>query len=193
MKAIRSLKFILKCGIPAALLALLLLFSGCAAPRARQAPAFAITQNQKMVPILPFINTLVPETFSEAVFNDFVDGMNDNHTRTAFTWFGIVKDDMQALEKVLPPAHIYISGEIWSYIENSGCCSTELRVKSRIRIYRLRSHEILWSMDIPMDSFFEHDNSTLAVERGRLARRLTEAMTQETIKALQNTKMITVE
>jgi len=173
---------------------LIFLFAGCAsAPKVKTSPAFTIAQNQKMVPIVPFSNTLVPAAFSEMVFNDFVDEMNDNQQQAGFSWFGIVKDDMQALEKILSPSHIYISGEIWSYIENSSCCSTELRVKSRLRIYRVQSRELLWEAEIPLDSFFEHDTSTFSIERERIGKRLSDSMVKETLKALKNAKRIDID
>jgi len=173
---------------------LFLMLSGCApGPRIKTSPAFTIAQNQKMVPIVPFSNTLVPAQFSEAVFNDFVDGMNDNQQLAGFSWFGIVKDDLDELEKVLRPTHIYINGEIWSYIENSGCCSTEIRVKSRLRIYRVKSKELLWEAEIPIDSFFEHDTSTFPLEREKIGKRLSDSMIQETLKALQRAKRISTD
>lgn len=174
-------------------LLLLVLLSGCAPGNIRTSQAFTIATNQTMVPILPFSNTLVPAAFSEAVFNDFVDDMNETRGKTGFSLFAIIKDDLGKVEKVLTPAHIYISGEIWSYIEDAGCCSTELRVKSRIRIYRVTSRELLWDAEIPMDSFFEHDSSTLAVEREKLGKRLSSSMSQLTIKALQGAKRINLE
>jgi len=168
-----------------------LLTAGCApGPKIQTSQAFTIAQNQKMVPIVPFSNTLVPATFAETVFNDFVDGMNDHQRQAGFSWFGIVKDDMNELEKILLPTHIYISGEIWSYIENSGCCSTELRVKSRLRIYRIRSKELLWEAEIPLDSFFEHDKSTFPLEREKIGKRLSDTMIHETLKALQSARRI---
>ena len=175
-------------------LLLLLFLTACSSTRiTHSSPAFNIATNQKMLPILPFTATLVPPQLSESVFNDFVDGMNDNQAKAGFSWFGIVKDDITALEKVLPPSHIFINGEIWSYIENAGCCSTELRIKSRVRIYRLLSRELLWEAEFPMERFFEHDNSTLAVERTKLGRSLSEAMVKETVKALQGAKRMVVE
>ena len=179
----------------AALLLLLLLvaLSGCATGNVRTSQAFTIAQNQKMVPILPFSNTLVPESFSTAVFNDYVDNMNDSREKTGFSLFAIIKDDLKSTEKVLSPAHIYISGEIWSYIEDGGCCATELRVKSRLRIYRVNSRELLWEAEIPMESFFEHDSSTLVAEREKLGKRLSSSMSQMTIKALQGAKRISIE
>lgn len=173
---------------------LFLMVSGCASgPRIQTSQAFTIAQNQKMVPIVPFANTLVPAQFSEMVFNDFVDGLNDNQKQAGFSWFGIVKDDLKELEKVLQPTHVYISGEIWSYIENSGCCSTEIRVKSRLRIYRVNSRELLWEAEIPLDSFFEHDASTFPLEREKIGKRLSNTMVKETLKALQRAKRITTD
>lgn len=172
----------------------LLLVAGCASSaKIHTSQAFTIAQSQKTFPVVPFANTLVPEAFSEMVFNDFVDGMNENRQQTGFSWFGIVKDDMGELEKILSPLNVYMTGEVWSYIENSGCCSTELRVKSRLRIQRVSSRELLWEAEIPLDSFFEHDSSTFPVEREKIGKRLSAAMVRESVKALQGAKRINVD
>jgi len=175
------------------LLLLLMTLAGCASGNVRTSQAFTIAQNQKMVPILPFSNTLVPESFSTEVFNDYVDNLNDSRNKTGFSLFAIIKDDLKSAEKILSTAHVYVSGEIWSYIEDAGCCSTALRVKSRLRIYRVNSRELLWEAEIPMESFFEHDSSTLAEEREKLGKRLSASMSQLTIKALQGAKRISIE
>lgn len=172
----------------------LLFLSGCASSvKVHTSQAFTISQSQKMLPIVPFSNTLVPEDFSEGVFNDFVDGMNDHQEQAGFTWFGIVKDDLGELEKILSPLNIYLTGEIWSYIEDSGCCSTELRVKSRLRIHRVMSKEMLWEAEIPLDRFFEHDSSTLPVEREKIGKSLSAAMITESVKALQKARRISID
>ena len=172
----------------------LLLVAGCASSKKiHTSQAFTIALDQKTLPVVPFSNTLVPEAFSEMVFNDFVDGMNESRQQTGFSWFGIVKDDMAALEKIISPLNVYMSGEIWSYIENSGCCSTELRVKSRLRIQRVGSRELLWEAEIPLESFFEHDSSTFTAEREKIGKRLSAAMIRESIKALHGAKRINVD
>jgi hypothetical protein len=176
------------------LLVLLVTAAGCAGHHAVQvSPAFSIAQNQKMLPILPFNNILVPDSFSETVFNDFVDDLNDNGAKTGFTWFGIIKENLSEVETILTPAHIYLTGEVWSYLENAGCCATEIRVSSRLRIHRVRSRELLWETEIPLEGFFEHDKSTLAVEREKLAKRLAREMAAEAIKALQGAKRIQID
>lgn len=157
---------------------------------AHMSPAYSISQNQTMVPVLPFNNILVPDTFAESVFNDFVDDLNDRRAKAGFSLFAIIKENLSEVEQILTPAHIYLTGEIWSYLENAGCCATELRVSSRLRIYRVRSRELLWEKEIPMEGFFEHDNSTLAVEREKLAKRLAKEMATEALKTLQGAKRI---
>jgi hypothetical protein len=181
-------------GLFAAAALLVLVFQcGCTTTRVTASPAFSLAQNQTMLPILPFSNILVPASFSESVFNDFVDTLNENRTRTVFNWYAIIKEDLSEVEKILPSAHIYLSGEIWSYIEDSGCCSTAIRVKSRLRIYRIVSRELLWEAEIPLESFFEHDVSTLALEREKLAKRLSTVMADELIKGLASVKRLQVE
>lgn len=156
-------------------------------------PAYSIAQSQTVLPVLPFTNILVPDTFAESVFNDFVDTMNENRAKTGFVRADIIKDDLSDVEKILTPAHVYLTGEIWSYLENAGCCATEIRVKSRLRIQRVRSREVLWETEIPLEGFFEHDNSTLDAEREKLAKRLSSEMSREAIKVLQGAKRINLD
>jgi len=172
----------------------LLSFSGCGTGRVTLvSPAYSIARNQTVLPVLPFTNTLVPDTFAESVFNDFIDAMNESQEKTGFVRADIIKDNLSEVEQILSPAHVYLTGEIWSYLENAGCCATEIRVKSRLRIQRVRSREVLWETEIPLESFFEHDNSTLAVEREKLAKRLSADLSRETIKAIQGAKRINLD
>ena len=175
-------------------LLLLLFLAACSSSRVTYtSPAFSVATNQKMMPVQPFVSTLVPIRLSDTVFNDFIDGVNDSQTTTGISWFGIVKDDIKELEKSLPGTHLFLNGELWSYIENSGCCATELRIKSRLRLYRVQSRELLWEAEFPLESFFEHDNSTIDVEREKLGRRLSSEMIKEIVKALNGARKITVE
>jgi|GEM_PF-887185 len=176
------------------LLFALLAVGGCGANRTTLvSPAYSIARNQAVLPVLPFTNILVPETFAESVFNDFIDTLNESREKTGFLRADIIKDDLSEVEKILTPAHVYLTGEIWSYLENAGCCATEIRVKSRLRIQRVRSREVLWETEIPLESFFEHDNSTLSVEREKLAKRLSDELSRQTIKAIQGAKRINLD
>lgn len=165
----------------------LLLVGGCANEnRVLVARSFTVPATQEVLPILPFAGTLVPETFSTAVFDNCVDILNDNHAKTSIKWFSIIKDDLQEVTKSLPPDHLYVAGELWSYIENSGCCSTELQVKTRVRVLKAGTQEQLFEAEIPMSSFFEHDRSTLTTERSRLAMRLSREMAAQILNVLKS-------
>jgi hypothetical protein len=178
-------------GLAAALLFLAL--AGCSSIKTSSSPAYSVVNNQRMLPVLPFSSTLVPQSFTEQVFNNAIDNLNDRRENTGFDWFVIIKENLDDVAKILPPGHIYLTGEIWSYIEESGCCSTELRVKSRLRIHRVGSRDLLWEAEIPMESFFEHDNSTLAVERRKLAVALAKTMSGAVQKALEGARRIQTE
>jgi len=168
-------------------LLLLVMSGGCAGgSKVVTAKSFAVPSTQEVLPILPFAGTLVPETFSVTVFDNCVDILNDNHTQTPIKWFSIIKDDLQEVAKALPPDHLYVTGELWSYIENSGCCSTELQVKARVRVLQAGTQEQLFEAEIPLGSFFEHDRSTLTAERNRLAMRLSRAMADQILGALKS-------
>ena len=163
-----------------------LLLTGCGpATKVSITPDFKQGPEQEAIYIVPFVTTLVPENFSDAVFNAYVDDLNDNHTLTNATWFSIIKEELKNVDQQWLAKQFYITGEIWSYIENSGCCSTELRVKARLQFFEVGKKEPSMEVYIPLESFFDHDRSTLAVERDRLAARLAREMTVQTIKALR--------
>ena len=165
----------------------LLVLGGCAGEnRVLVARPFTVPATQEVLPILPFVGTLVPETFSTAVFDNCVDILNDNHAQTSIKWFSIIKDDLQEVTKALPPDHLYVAGELWSYIENSGCCSTELQIKARVRVLKAGTQEQLFEAEIPTSSFFEHDRSTLTTERSRLAMRLSREMAARILHVLKS-------
>lgn len=163
----------------------LLLLAGCApATRVSMAPDFKPPPEQEIIYVLPFVNTLVPDTFAETVFNDFVDTLNDSRALTGGKWFLIIKDNPKDVDSAWLAKHLYISGELWGYIENAGCCATELRVKARIFFHKPGLNEPVLDISVPMESFFEHDLSTLEVERKKLAKRLTRELDDQFIKAL---------
>lgn len=151
-------------------LILSLLVAGCGPkPKVTVAPTFS-SAAAETVYIVPFTGALVPETFSETVFNDFVDLLNGRRRETGVRSFAILKDEVGAVDVGWLAQQHYISGEIWSYVEETGCCATNIRVK--VRAYLTEPGKRVPSVEIflPMESFFEHDKSTIDRERGRLAR-----------------------
>jgi len=162
------------------------LLCGCGpAVKVSLAPDFKRALDQDVMYVVPFINTLVPENFSSPVFNNFIDDLNRNRLKTDVKWFYIVKEDISNPKPDWLTKQAYITGEVWSYIEESGCCSTDLRVNARVRLYEPDRKEPTVEVYVPMDSFFEHDRSNLELERERLAKRLAGEMAGQIIRLLE--------
>lgn len=161
------------------LLMLLLLLIGCASrPDVAISPAFNPSPEDNIVYIVPFSQSLVPEEFSNAVFDDFVDNLNKNRSRTDVQWYYILKEELKDIDPAWLTRQVYITGELWGYIENSGCCSTELRAKARLRLFEMEQSAATLEMTFPAENFFEHDRSTPAAGRQQMAAHLSTQMAE---------------
>jgi hypothetical protein len=174
-------------GLVAAQLALLL--SGCApTPKVSMSPTFSPAPERELVYVIPFVGTLAPEPFTRKVFDKLVDALNARHSAAGVQWFFILKQELKDVDPTWLNRQVYITGEVWSYTENSGCCQTELRVKGRAAIYEAAHPQPSAEIVVPAESFFDHDYTTLDVEQDRLAQRLASEMAAQIIRVLQRPK-----
>lgn len=183
-----------RCGVGNGLTLLLLIVAlvmvaGCASgpSGARQADIRAHHENG-VVYVIPFASTLVPVEVHETAFNDFVDLLNENRARTGVSLFEIIKDDPADIDRNWLSGQTYLSGELWSYIENSGCCQTELRIRSRVALTEPGKQTPTFEVALPLDSFYDHDQSTLEVERIKLAKDLARKLADRVISSLVSQK-----
>lgn len=167
-----------------ALLATLLLAACSAAPKTKDYFPLDPQLERGAVYIVPFDATLVPADFGAPIFNQFVDILNARRQQTRVGRFVILKEDLKEVEPAWLIKQVYISGDIWGYLENSGCCSTEMRVKSRISLYEPGRNAPTFEVFVPVDSYFEHDRQDIAVAKARLGKKLAEALAEAVIKKL---------
>ncbi len=166
-------------------LAALLLAAGCAAgPKTRNYGVLDPQQERDVLYVVPFDATLVPPDFGEPVFNQFVDLLNAGRKQTRVGRFVILKEELKEVEPAWLIKQIYVSGDIWGYVENSGCCSTDMKVKSRIYLYEPGKNSPTFEVFVPVESFFEHDRSTSAAARARMGGRLARELADAVIKKL---------
>ena len=168
------------------LFAFLVLFTvtGCGPkPQVSVSPSFRPADVETAY-VVPFAGALVPEEFSATVFNDFVDQLNGRRRETGVRSFAILKDEMKDVDAGWLARQHYISGDIWSYVEDSGCCSTNIRVKARVYVHEPGKSIPSVEIFIPMESFFDHDRSTIARERDRLARDLARDLSRKVLEAM---------
>jgi hypothetical protein len=134
--------------------------------------------------VVPFSSVLVPEELKETAFNDFVDILNDNRARIGVQQFEIIKGELKEQNPEWLARQLYISGEFWSYIENSGCCNTELRIRARVGLTEPGKQMPTFEIILPLESFFDHDRSTLDKEKILLAKRLARELADRIIPPL---------
>ncbi len=178
----RQLSLFTRASLLAVSLLALLILQGCGV-RAQVSvkPDFNPPAELDTVYVLPFTSSLVPGTVQATVFNDFVDLLNENLKRARVQQFEIIKDNLDEVDKKWLVKQVYLSGELWSYIENAGCCQTELRISSRIKLTEPGKQLPTFEVLLPLESFFDHDQSTLDKERVKLAKRLARELAERVI------------
>jgi hypothetical protein len=168
-----------------ATLSMLLLLQGCGPTvQVSVKPDFKPPAELDTVYVLPFTSILVPEEFKETAFNDLVDILNENRGRMGVQQFEIIKGELKDQDPKWLDKQLYISGEFWSYIENAGCCNTELRVRARTSLTEPGKQVPTFEIILPLESFFDHDRSTLEKEKILLAKRLARELANRIIPPL---------
>jgi hypothetical protein len=137
-----------------------------------------------VVYVLPFISLMVPPEVQERVFDQFVDTLNQRGVAQKLK-FVILKQGLDKTQRAWLEARKYTLGEIFAYVEESGCCSTDLRTRVRLTYYRAHQADPVVNFEYPARVFFDHDRSTLAIERQKLADQIAGVLVEELFKALQ--------
>jgi len=162
-----------------------LLLSGCAAsPEIKATGMFDSQLERETVYIAPFDATLVPPDFAAPIFDRFVDILNARRKQTRVGSFVILKEDLQAVEPSWLDRQVYISGDIWGYQLASGCCSTDLKVKSKIYFHEQGNKVPVFEVFIPAEYFYEHDRSDPAAAKNRLGGKLAQELAEAVLKKL---------
>lgn len=138
----------------------------------------------EIVYVVPFITLMVPDAVQERIFDQFVDKLNASGANRRLR-FVILKEPLEKIDREWLDARKYVFGEIFGYVEDSGCCSTDLRAKARLTYYRAHHPDPSLRYEFPIRTFFEHNQTTIEVERNRIADQIANALVAELTKALQ--------
>ena len=163
----------------------ILLLAGCSpSAKIRDFGTLDPLQERDVLYIVPFDATLVPSDVGNPVFDEFVDILNSRRKQTKVGRFLILKEELKEVEPAWLVKQIYVSGDIWGYVESSGCCSTDMKVKSRIYLYEPGKSSPTLEVFIPAEYFFEHDRSTVTAAKARLGKKLAQELADAIIKKL---------
>ena len=133
--------------------------------------------------IVPFLNVMIPDTLSTQLFDSFIDQMLTAGNERGIS-IRILKQDIDSVDKNWLAKQSFITGELFGYAEESGCCSTAIEVKVRLFRYQPGATEPVSEIVVPGDAFFDHDLSTLEAERIVLARRMAQKLSQRLLAEL---------
>ena len=161
------------------------LLSACSSvPKTKEYSVLDPLQGRESVYVIPFDATLVPPDFSEPIFNDFVDILNSRRKETKVDVFVILKDELKEVEPSWLIKQVYITGDVWGYVETTGCCSTDMKVKARIHLFESGKNSPTFEIFVPVGHYFEHDRSDIAAEKARLGKKLANDLAEAVIKKL---------
>ncbi len=138
-----------------------------------------------IVYIVPFVGVMVPKEVNTRIFDQFVDRMNLEGEALELQ-FVILKSGLQRVSPEWLAVRQYVTGEIYAYVEDSSCCSTDLRTKAKLTYHRPNQATPPFGYEYPVKRFFDHDRSSVEIERTKLADDIAETLSSELIKALRN-------
>ncbi|MEI7816498.1 MAG: hypothetical protein WCI45_04810 [Desulfuromonadales bacterium] len=162
-----------------------LLLSSCSATtRTKNYSVIDPNLERESLYIVPFDATLVPPDFGDPIFDQFVDTLNSRRKQTRVGRFVILKEDLKEVEPAWLIKQTYISGDIWGYVETSGCCSTDMKVKSRIYLYEPGNNNPTFEVFVPVEHYYDHDRGDITAAKARLGKKLAEDLAEAVIKKL---------
>jgi len=169
------------------LLLVLALLTGCGGKGAqlRKAEEFSAPAEKKNLYVVPFTTVMVPVEVEEGIFDRFVDALNAGGQPLEYDFF-ILKEGLEAVDPQWLRQQDYLTGEIYAYVEDSGCCSTTIRVKSRLQFHQPDRENPTLTLEYPREIFFEHDYSSIEEERRKLADDIATTLANRLLQALSD-------
>ena len=135
--------------------------------------------------VVPFVAIMVPNEVNDRFFDEFIDLLNQGGEEFGVQ-FVILKEGLQRVAPDWLAIRKYVTGEIYAYVEDSSCCATELRTRARLTYHRPGREVPEFAYEYPVKTFFDHDSSTIDVERVKVAEDIAAKLSGELLKTLRN-------
>lgn len=161
-------------------LCVVLLASGCALTP----PPLQVKADPRLTPLpageplyfVPFLTVMTPPAIGKSVFDRIVDRFNDTTGKGGPE--GVILKQGEGSDKAWLAARPHVEGVIFGYLRESGCCSTDLRLKVRARLHQPGIAEPTLQIDVARSFFFDHDRATVEGEEARLIEELSAELVQ---------------
>ncbi|NOY13941.1 MAG: hypothetical protein GXP51_09810 [Deltaproteobacteria bacterium] len=133
--------------------------------------------------IVPFETVMVPDEVSAGLFDLFVDRLNDRGGPQGME-FIILKPGLARIDAEWLATRTYLTGDIFAYIEEVGSSMTDIKARSRVRLYRPGSSAAVLQLTFPTEVFYQNDYSSLAIERRKLAEKIALTLADRFLAAI---------
>lgn len=136
--------------------------------------------------VVPFAAVMVPQEIVDGIFDRLVDELNATAPNGAPVV--ILKRDLKEIDATWLADKYYLTGELFGYVRDSGCCSTELRLRTRVNYHQPGNERPTLTITCPREELFDHDISTFDIERQKLIDELTQTLVVELRRELAATR-----
>ena len=152
-------------------------------PQISRGQGFEPRLQSQLLYVVPFGTVMVPDEVSALLFNRFVDRLNQAGGVNGYE-FVILKQGLKQIDPAWLAERDYLVGEVFAYVEEIGSTVTDIKVRSRIRLYQPGQQAATLELTLPAESFYENDYSTLSKERRRLAEKISTGLADQLLLAL---------
>lgn len=124
------------------------------------------------VPLQP---VLAPDEVTSNLFNQIVDGFDGAAAGSGLSAL-ILKRELASVDSAWLGQQYYVTGSVFAYGQDSGCCSTEIKLNTRLQLYQPGTPSPVLRIDLPYRILFDHDRSNLEIETERMTTSLAEQL-----------------
>ncbi len=133
--------------------------------------------------VVPFETLMVPTEVADNLFNHFVDRLNQRGAASRYE-FIILKQALAEVDPAWLGQRNYLRGELFAYVEDIGGTVTDIKARSRLRLFQPGDAAPSLQISYPAERFFENDYSSLAAERQTLAEEIADQLADQLLNAL---------
>lgn len=172
------------------LLALLsmLCLAACAteSTRVEKKAGFVLRPDTQIIYIAPFRTVMVPAQVADPLFDTFVDELNlrgEQSPEDRYS-FVILKKNLSDIDGEQLARQHYLTGEVYGFLEDSGCCSTTIQIQARLQLFQPDSEDSTLTVHDSDELYFDHDQAALPEKRQEIAQRVARRLAANLWQAL---------
>jgi hypothetical protein len=147
---------------------------------------FVLRPDTQVIYIAPFRTVMVPAPVADSLFDTFVDELNrrgEQSSEDSYS-FVILKKAPAGLDGDQLARHHYLTGELYGFLEDSGCCSTTIQIQARVQLFQPGREDSTLTIHDSDELYFDHDQAALPEKRQEISQRVAHRLAANLWQAL---------